>query len=568
MLNRLILHNVALIKHLELEFCGALNILSGETGAGKSIIVDGIMLLLGERYDKTVLRFGEEKGYVEGIFESTESSNTILEEFGFAADDDAVIINRTFKSDGKSDIRINGRSATISMLRKLTEVLVDLYGQHEHQSLSKPNEHLRILNYYVRHNTENLLNELEIEYARYLKISKDLKEIGSMSERERTIDMLKFQIDEIEKARIVEGEEDELLQKRKIYIDAEKIAEAISQAREALSFSDEENALQLVETAHSAINEISGISEIYQNLSERLDSVMIELDDIAETLGTQLEETEFSAEDLEQVENRLDKLRSMRRKYGDYAATMSFLDSAKHQLFTLENSSEIYEKLQKEKSMSLKKIYDRSVKLSQIRRNGALEFENLIKSELSDLGMRGADFKVVFEELPTFENCEKFASPNGMDKAEFYLSANAGQPIKPLAKIISGGEMSRFMLALKVISSRLDDIPTMIFDEIDTGISGKIGQEVAKKLAAISRSHQVLCVTHLTQIAAMADNHYLITKSNINGTTETNVELLSEDGIIEEISRLSGSKDISMKAFENAEHIKQWSNQYKNSIKI
>ena len=568
MLNRLILHNVALIKHLELEFCGALNILSGETGAGKSIIVDGIMLLLGERYDKTVLRFGEEKGYVEGIFESTESSNTILEEFGFAADDDAVIINRTFKSDGKSDIRINGRSATISMLRKLTEVLVDLYGQHEHQSLSKPNEHVRILNYYVRHNTENLLNELEIEYARYLKISKDLKEIGSMSERERTIDMLKFQIDEIEKARIVEGEEDELLQKRKIYIDAEKIAEAISQAREALSFSDEENALQLVETAHSAINEISGISEIYQNLSERLDSVMIELDDIAETLGTQLEETEFSAEDLEQVENRLDKLRSMRRKYGDYAATMSFLDSAKHQLFTLENSSEIYEKLQKEKSMSLKKIYDISVKLSQIRRNGALEFENLIKSELSDLGMRGADFKVVFEELPTFENCEKFASPNGMDKAEFYLSANAGQPIKPLAKIISGGEMSRFMLALKVISSRLDDIPTMIFDEIDTGISGKIGQEVAKKLAAISRSHQVLCVTHLTQIAAMADNHYLITKSNINGTTETNVELLSEDGIIEEISRLSGSKDLSMKAFENAEHIKQWSNQYKNSIKI
>ncbi len=565
MLSRLILHNVALIKHLELEFCDKLNILSGETGAGKSIIVDGIMLLLGERYDKTVLRFGEEKGYVEGVFESTEQANAVFDEFGFA-DDDTVIINRTFRSDGKSDIRINGRVATISMLRKLTEVLVDLYGQHEYQSLSKPNEHLRILNYYVRHSTAKLLDELAVEYNNYVKISKELKNIGNTAERERNMDMLRFQIDEIEKAAVYDGEEEELLEKRKIYSDAEKIAESISGAREALSFSDENNALQFIEAAINAMGEISDISDVYASIAQRLDSVMIELDDIVETLGSQLEETEFSPDDLERVENRLDKLRGLRRKYGDHAAMSKFLESSKQQLYNLENSAEIFEKLQKDKAASVKKIYDLSSKLSDIRRTGAIEFENLMKGELNELGMEGAEFKIIFEDFPAFEDCEKFISSMGMDKAEFYLSANAGQPIKPLAKIISGGEMSRFMLALKVISSRVDDIPTMIFDEIDTGISGKIGQEVAKKLAAISRVHQVLCVTHLTQIAAMADNHYLITKSNSDNQTETNVELLTGNAVIEEISRLSGAKDISEKAFENADHMKKWSDNYKRSI--
>ena len=567
MLYRLILDNVALIKHLELEFCNALNILSGETGAGKSIIVDGIMLLLGERYDKTVLRFGEEKGFVEGVFESNAQAKTVLEEFGFA-DEDTVIVNRTFKSDGKSEIRINGRAATISMLRKLTEVLVDLYGQHEYQSLSKPNEHLRILNYYVRHSISELLKELEAEYRNYVKISKELKEIGNTSERERNMDMLCFQIDEIEKANISDGEEEELLEKRKIYLDAEKIAEAISNARESLSFADESNAVQIIETATDTIREISDISDIYENIYERLNSVMIELDDIVETLGTQLEETEFSPEDLEYIENRLNALRGLRRKYGDFAAMNKFLESAKQQLYKLENSAEIFEKLQREKAVSIKKIYNLSAKLSEIRRAGAVEFETLMKRELNELGMEGAEFKIVFEELPKFEECEKYLSSVGMDKAEFYLSANAGQPLKPLAKIISGGEMSRFMLALKVISSRVDDIPTMIFDEIDTGISGKIGQEVAKKLAVISRFHQVLCVTHLTQIAAMADNHYLITKSNVNNVTETKVELLSGSGVIEEISRLSGAKDISEKAFENAAQMKEWSDSFKRSVKI
>ncbi|MDR2201812.1 MAG: DNA repair protein RecN [Clostridiales bacterium] len=564
MLKRLLIRNVALIKSLELDFCARLNILSGETGAGKSIIVDSLMLLLGGKYDKTVLRYGEDSGFVEGVFDANAGAKKILEDFGYDAEDE-IIVNRKFNSDGKNEIRINGRSATALMLRALTEKLVDIYGQNEYQSLAKNSEHLRILDYYVRHNTAAALKNLSAEYAKLQKINRELREVGDDKERLQNADLLSYQINEIEKARVREGEEDELVARRRVITGAERIAAALNTAKESLSYSDEINAQQLISQALDALNSVSDIGGVYKELAGRLNAVSIELDDIAAVACDELDNTEFDPRELDALESRLDVLRSLKRKYGDYAKMTRWLSEAKERLYKLETGAELYEKLQKQKRDALAAAYGLALSVSAVRKAGAAGFEKLIVRELADLGMADASFKIVFEDLPAENDCEKVLTQNGLDRVEFYLSANAGHPVKPLVKIISGGELSRFMLALKVVSSRIDDIPTMIFDEVDTGISGKIGQEVAKKLAVISRSHQVLCVTHLPQIASMADNHYLIEKSAANNETVTGVTLLDQNGVIDEISRLSGAKDISVQSHENARQMKAWSDSFKSS---
>lgn len=565
MLKKLVINNVALISNLELEFCTFLNILSGETGAGKSIIVDSIMLLLGNRYDKTLLRFGATSGFVEGVFDSTFASNQLLNEYNIEQDD-VVIINRKFNDEGKSEIRINGRIATTAMLKQLTAVFVDIYGQNEYQSLAKSSEHLRILDYYVRHNTITQLENIQIYMAELKSVQKQLKNLGNLSERERNIDMLKYQIEEIEKAAIKQGEEEQIIGYRKKVASVEKISGALSRLVNALSENENgETAIGLIDEANNALSGISSYSYEYEELLKRLDSVSIELGDIAQCGQGELNNLEFDANELDKIEKRLDVVRSIKRKYGDFEKMKKFLSEAKEALFTLENCNDLYEKLIMQKSELVNKLYNYSLELSQIRRVGALKFEEEIKLELKSLGMNSL-FEIVFNNLPSLNECENYLSLNGLDNVEFYLSPNIGQPLKPLIKIISGGEMSRFMLALKVISSKNDEIPTMIFDEIDTGISGMIGQEVAKKLATISRYHQVLCVTHLPQIAAMADNHYFINKVITGENTFTTVELLNESSTIDELSRLSGAKDISAQSFINAAEMKKWSDNYKAKI--
>ncbi len=565
MLSRLNINNVALIKNLELDFCGGLNILSGETGAGKSIIVDSLMLLLGEKYDKTILRYGEEKGYVEGVFDTTPAVFAMLEELGIESDD-ILIVNRKFNAEGKNEIRLNGKTVTTAMLKTVMRALVDIYGQNEYQSLTSNAEQLKIVNYFVRLKISELLKELGSDYQKYVKINKEMKSLGSLSERERNIDMLKFQIAEITKANVRENEEDELLEKRKIIASAEKIAASLSGVKEFLSDSEDSNALSAVSSAMKALGSVTSFSAVYSEIYDRLDSVSIELEDIAETISDELENVDFNENDLDKLESRLEVIRSLKRKYGAFAQMQEFKIKSQELLEKLSNSAELYEQLTLQKNQAVKKIYDISLELSAIRKAGALELEKLVEKELDELGMKGATLKVVFEELPAFEDCESHITATGFDKLEFFFSANAGQPVKPLAKVISGGEMSRFVLALKVISSRLDDISTMIFDEIDTGISGKIGQEVAKKLAIISKNHQVLCVTHLPQIASMADNHYYISKKTVDGQTLTTVGLLDNNGVIGEISRLSGAKDISAQSDSNAKEMKNWSDSYKKGL--
>lgn len=566
MLKRLHVKNLALISELELEFGNNLNILSGETGAGKSIVVDSLMLLLGAKYDKTLLRYGCDFGYVEGVFEISEKQKSKISEFGLD-DDDMLIIGRRFGKDGKNDIRVNGKTFTASMLKSFMASFVDIYGQNEYQSLSRPSEHLRIIDYFVRAESEQIFSDLEKEYFIYRKIRKEMEELGNISEREKNIDTYRYQIEEIEKAKVRPNEENEIVEKRKLFASGERIATSLSEALNALSENETgETASSAISDALSALSGISDVKQIFSELYERLNSVSIEIEDIIETVSGEIDDLNFDEREVDRVERRYDTILSLKRKYGSYDKMTEYLEFARLSLDKLENCSELYEKLEKDRDCSLKRIYELSVELSKKRKDVAKKLSKEIMNELSELGMEHSKFEVVFNDLPTLSDCENIISAKGFDKPEFYLSPNIGQPLKPLIKIISGGEMSRFMLALKVITSKTDEIETLIFDEIDTGISGKIGQAVAQKLAKIAHGHQVLCVTHLAQIAAMADSHFYIAKSVKGEETFTEVTRLDDSGMTEEISRLSGGKDISSQAMENAAQMKKWSNEFKSKL--
>ncbi len=567
MLKRLAVKNFALLSALELEFGERLNILSGETGAGKSIIVDCIMLLMGGRYDKTMLRFGENQGYVEGVFSCENMAiGEVLADYVDASDDE-IVITRKFNADGKNEVRINGRSATVSMLKAISADLIDICGQNEHQALANTANHIKIVDYYARHSTGELLKKISENYAKLREINDKLDEIGDASSRARNLDVYKFQLDEIEKVKLKDGEEEELTALRKRYLSSEKIASSLARIVAALSDGEDcSSAVELVDDAESELSSLSPYSDTYQEWAERLRSISIDLSDIAESVADELSDLDFEPEDLDKLENRLDKIRSVTRKYGDYASVMRFKDELVEKIDQIENAEEHYGKLVREKSALLKLLYADCAALSAERKNAAKELCKNVVAELSELGMENSVFEVNFDPLPPVEECESRITAKGMDNVEFYLSPNAGQPLKPLVRIISGGELSRLMLALKVVSSSVDDTPTVIFDEIDTGISGKVGQEVAKKLARLSKKHQLLCVTHLPQIASMADTHLFVSKYSENEQTFTNVSTLTEAECIDEIARLSGGKDISTQAIDNARQMKSWSNSYKNSL--
>lgn len=565
MLTRLTVQNLALIERLELSPCGQLNILSGETGAGKSIIVDGIMLLLGARYDKTLLRYGAQSGFVEGVFDATERAAGVMRDMGWD-EDDSIVITRRFFADGKNEIRINGRAATTSMLKQLTATLVDIYGQNEYQSLIRPSEHLRILDYYVRGACADVREKYADAYTAYKSTVAQLGKIGSGSEREREIDLLRFQLSEINDAHTFDGEEDELIERRNVILSSEKIYAALGQIAQLLGEREEGSASELIGDAEKELGSIAHFKTAYADLYERLQSVSIEIADICDGVGDELDGMHFDQNELDELEKRLATVRSLKRKYGAYADMLAYGEKAAARLEYLENADAHYEELSRKKQTLLRELYTYALQLHERRTEGARDFENRIKTQLHELGMENADFTVEISPFPAEDRFEDAFGINGADTAEFYLSPNAGQPLKPLVKIISGGEMSRFMLALKVISNESDDIPTMIFDEIDAGISGITGQVVAKKLATISRKHQILCVTHLAQIASMADVHFFISKKTEGNSTTTTVTQLDKEGMIDEISRLSGGKGISAQSDLSAQTMKQWSESFKETL--
>lgn len=562
MIETLTVRNIALIEQTELHLGRGLNILSGETGAGKSIIIDSLNFVLGERADKSLIRYGTDSASVEAVFGDylTPSVQRYLDDAGIDPEE-ILIIRRKMTTDGKNECRINGKVCTLSMLKGLTELLVDIHGQHEHQSLMKVANHIGMLDGMGGDEVAKRKAEVKNLHSEYVALKNEFERFGNESERERKLDVLRFQIDEIKRADIKEGEEDELLDKRKRIRNMEKILSALSEARNILDGYDGNSVTGSLKSAAANLNSVATYDDRISELGERLNSAKYEISDIAETVADMVCELDFDAKSADSVEERLELVRNINRKYGgSYEKVMSFYEQAVEEADALENATERVAQLEKEIEKKGKALSDAAEKLGKLRTKTAEQFETAITRELKDLGMGGTTFKV---EIKSDYSADEVGE-NGGDSVEFLISPNVGEPLKPLAKIISGGEMSRFMLALKNIVAGIDSIGTMVFDEIDTGISGHIAAVVAEKMCNISRNRQVIAVTHMPGLAAMADNHFLIEKSVSDGKTHTHLTLLEDD--TEEIARLIGGKDYSSHAVPHAKEMKLWAENYKKSL--
>lgn len=563
MLRQLCIENVALIDKLELTLQEGLNILSGETGAGKSIIIDSLNFVLGERADKSLIRYGTDFAVVQAVFEDylNPQISAYLSDMGVEIED-ILILRRKMTSEGKNECRINGRVTTLSILKGLTELLVDIHGQHEHQSLLKSANHLTLLDSIGESKIQKAKTEAAKAYDEYVGYKRELARYGDGAERERRLDILTYQIEEIERVNVEEGEEDTLLAQRKRIRNTEKILSALQSAKSTLDGYDGGGVSAEIKNAVSMLNSISSYDDNIPSLTDRLGSARIEIEDISDTLSEMLDKLDFDSRSADKIEERLEEVRTVLRKYGgSYEALQSFYVSAKEEADTLANAGERVIQLENNIKHSAENLKSSAEKLTALRLKVGAEFEKSMVKELKDLGMGGSTFKV---DIQTTDNVDDMCA-KGADTVEFLISPNVGEPLKPLAKIISGGEMSRFMLALKNIVAGIDGIGTMVFDEIDTGISGNISAVVSEKLCNISRGRQVIAVTHMPSLAAMADSHYLIAKSTENGKTLTHVTLLDDD--TDEVARLIGGNDYSKFAIPHAKEMKAWAQRYKESLK-
>ncbi len=558
MLQQLTIKNIALIDELHLEFNAGFNVLSGETGAGKSIIIDALNLVLGERADKELVRTGTQKARVEGIFcvDNNIQVAEILSENEIECEDGLLIVVREISVDGKSICRINGNAVTLSVLKRIADKLADIHGQHEHQLLLNKETHLDFLDSFG--GTALLLQKENVRIAHtYYKtcVDKLNGDWGTQEERNDRIEMLEFQIDEIEKAEISVGQEEELKNRAEILKNADKIKETIEETIKSIS----SNALDEIRNASKAFSKVLNVDEQYEVIYNRLENVFYELEDIEDELNNQINYIEADPYELEQIEDRLGQLKKLYRKYGNNEeAVLKYYDDACTELEKLINAEKTIAELEKQAEHFKTEYFKEANKLSELRHDAAIAFEDRIKSELADLGMKNATLEVDFNDNASISN-------NGYDVVEFLFSANTGEPVKPLSKIISGGEMSRFMLAMKSVAA--DDImlPTMVFDEIDTGISGNGAQVVAEKIANLSDKHQVIAITHLPQIASMADSHFLIKKYSDAERTHTEVVLMDYIQRKREIARLSGGVETDL-AIKRAEEILQQAENYKKRI--
>ncbi|MGI6778064.1 MAG: DNA repair protein RecN [Acetivibrionales bacterium] len=551
MLIHLEIHNIALIDTVIIDFEEGLNILTGETGAGKSIIIDSINAVLGERFSKDFIRTGKEKARVEAVFKvDYKKVEDILEKTGIEPEEDStLIISREFNMSGKNICRVNGIIVTVSILRQIGERLIDIHGQHDNQSLLRTQSHIELLDSFGGDNIEFLKRKYLATYEEYRQVKNRLKSLmGDKKERERKIDLLKFQIEEISKAGLKLGEEEELNRQRLLLSNSEKITAALAKAYMHIYNRDgRETAFDNIGQAMDEIAQITGINEKYDNLYRRLEDILYQLEDLSHEIREESEKIEFDPEQLNQIEERMDLIFKLKRKYGSSVEEiLEYYKSIECQLDEIVNSEENIKNLCSKLMEIDNCLYNIAGRINAERLKAAAILENEIGNELGDLEMGKARFKVSIEfDDSRDENNEIKYHLNGLDRVEFLISPNAGEPLKPLSKIVSGGEMSRIMLAIKNILAKADKIPTLIFDEIDSGVSGRVAQKVGEKLSSISESHQVLCVTHLAQIAAMADSHYLIKKVTKENETRTLVRKLAGEEIQDEIARILGGVEIS-----------------------
>lgn len=537
MLEHLHIRNVALIKESEISFGDGLNILTGETGAGKSMIIDSLQFALGGRAGKDFLRHGEKQAVVEALFSvQSQALTEKLAENGIAPEEDGtLLITRTLSEAGKSVCRINGSTVTVGMLKEIAEDMIDIYGQHEHQSLLNPVKHIRLLDRFCGAGFGEAMEEYKNSRQRLKDLEKQLAIlIGDESQREQRMDMLLFQKEEIEAAELQEGEEDALLEQKKRLSSMERLIRLTGESVTLLYDGDDRapSACDRLGDALAKLQEAAEYDAALSPLADALADGYAAVEDCARELKREAEKQEADPEELERIEERLQLFYKLKRKYGgSIEAVLEFYEKAVQELEFLSNSSEKAAELSAKKAEEEKRLSALAETLTARRRATAEQVEEQIETALHDMEMKHARFHIQIEEKADW-------GADGKDKVEFLISANAGEPLKPLAKIASGGEMSRVMLALKTVLVDADEIGTFIFDEIDTGVSGRTARRVGEKMRFLGGKRQLLCITHLPQIAAMADNHFLIEKESDAGETVTRVTALDEEGAVREVARL------------------------------
>ena len=567
MLAELHIDNFAIIEHIDLQLASGLIIFTGETGAGKSILIDAVETLLGGRAEATMIRSGAEQSTIEGVFSIPEHVRSsllpILQREELLDEPDQFTLVREIRTNGRNLARVNGHIVSATLLREIGEYLIDVHGQSEHLSLLHVRQHLSLLDSYA--NVDSLLSAYRITYTKLLEVRRELAELRH-AEREaaRRIDTLTYQLKEIEAAHLHPGEEQDLIEERNRLANAEGLASLSNEALLALDegTSETPSATDLVGQIVHALNSLARLDSSQSPLKDQAESVFESLSDLSRNLRSYLESIEFNPKRLDQVEERLALIHNLKRKYGDtIQSVLTYADSAMREIETITHAAERIQELETSETDLLVELGKRGTSLSQQRRQQAEKLAEAVESELEDLQMSQTQFKVDFQErtdphgVPVEDGKRLAFDSTGLEQVEFLIAPNPGEGLKPLAKIASGGETSRLMLALKNVLARDDQIPTLIFDEIDQGIGGRVGQVVGNKLWSLAHQHQVLCVTHLPQLAAFGSQHYHVEKYLESGRTITKVTRLTGEKRTTELAQMYG--EISQGTLQSAREILQ-----------
>lgn len=550
MLRTLSIENIAVIEKAKIDFDGGLNVLTGETGAGKSIVVDSINAVLGERTSKELVRTGSDFAFVSAFFENINATVCgELEKLGYTPEDDgSLLITRRISKDGRSSCRINGMPATVSVLHTLGKALVNIHGQHDSQSLLDPEQHYKFID--MLSGDSSVLSDYKAAFSRFLSVRRELKALTAAADSaDKNTELLEYQIKELEEADIKIGEAQALNARKKVMDSAEEAAKAYSSALEAVNGDDENPGAESL--LHSALESVVRFSELSPEIKKAaalLENAVDEIADAKSVIGGELSVLDFDPREREEIEERLDELFRLGKKYGDGEEKMlAYLDNAKRKLNSIVNNEEELEKLNDEYDKAYADVLAAAEKLTALRKKTAQKFAEDVKNQLAYLDMPKINFTVDFK--------KGIMSSAGLDKIEFLISANPGEEPKPLVKIASGGELSRIMLGIKSILAYNDTVDTLIFDEIDTGVSGRASQKIGLKLKEVSKNTQVICVTHSAQIASNADSHFLISKDISGDRTFTSVTLLNRSQRRNELARIMGGLEITDAMLNSAEEL-------------
>lgn len=550
MLRTLSIENIAVIEKAKIDFDGGLNVLTGETGAGKSIVVDSINAVLGERTSKELVRTGSDFAFVSAFFENINATVCgELEKLGYTPEDDgSLLITRRISKDGRSSCRINGMPATVSVLHTLGKALVNIHGQHDSQSLLDPEQHYKFID--MLSGDSSVLSDYKAAFSRFLSVRRELKALTAAADSaDKNTELLEYQIKELEEADIKIGEAQALNARKKVMDSAEEAAKAYSSALEAVNGDDENpGAESLLQSALESVVRFSELSPEIKKAAALLENAVDEIADAKSVIGGELSVLDFDPREREEIEERLDELFRLGKKYGDGEEKMlAYLDNAKRKLNSIVNNEEELEKLNDEYDKAYADVLAAAEKLTALRKKTAQKFAEDVKNQLAYLDMPKINFTVDFK--------KGIMSSAGLDKIEFLISANPGEEPKPLVKIASGGELSRIMLGIKSILAYNDTVDTLIFDEIDTGVSGRASQKIGLKLKEVSKNTQVICVTHSAQIASNADSHFLISKDISGDRTFTSVTLLNHSQRRNELARIMGGLEITDAMLNSAEEL-------------